>query len=409
MINYYHILGISKKASQKEIKEAYRKLALRYHPDKNPGNAYAEERFKEISHAYQVLRDSEKKAQHDFALVYESLNEQTSAYSSASNPYTNSYGQGPAGPSPNQTRGTRARRPVFRTAPINDRQNLVATAWAFGIFFVLAVMAIAFSSYRSYRQEKLRIEQSELAINLFQRAEQAYQQQNYGYSLHLLKTIGSEHQIPYDANRLKQETLQRLEEHANHYFEQQEYEKAAEFFQLIVQNQERYDALVYAKLVSSYEMMADYPHAIEAYKQVISAEPLTIEARNRLASLYLKQQDYEQALKYYLQASEIVENEYQNFYGKAYALMVNPGKTPDSHYQLHCGLGETYSHLGRYKEADSSFKWAIFLRPDSPEAYYLKGLNMHKALQTREACKAWEEARKKGSKEAAEKLKAFCK
>ncbi|MCC6048845.1 MAG: DnaJ domain-containing protein, partial [Thermodesulfobacterium sp.] len=52
--DYYAILGVPRNATQEEIKRAYRRLALKYHPDRNPGNKEAEEKFKEISEAYQV-------------------------------------------------------------------------------------------------------------------------------------------------------------------------------------------------------------------------------------------------------------------------------------------------------------------------------------------------------------------
>lgn len=63
--DYYATLGVDKSASESEIKKAYRKLAVKYHPDKNAGDKKAEERFKEISEAYAVLSDSEKKRQYD--------------------------------------------------------------------------------------------------------------------------------------------------------------------------------------------------------------------------------------------------------------------------------------------------------------------------------------------------------
>lgn len=63
--DYYQVLGVDKKASAEEIKKAYRKLAVKWHPDKNPNNKAAEEKFKKISEAYAVLSDTEKRQNYD--------------------------------------------------------------------------------------------------------------------------------------------------------------------------------------------------------------------------------------------------------------------------------------------------------------------------------------------------------
>lgn len=64
--DYYAVLGLTSIAGEEAIKKQYRKLALQYHPDKNPGNSQAEAKFKEICEAYSVLSDSKKKSEYDF-------------------------------------------------------------------------------------------------------------------------------------------------------------------------------------------------------------------------------------------------------------------------------------------------------------------------------------------------------
>src|SRR3984957_15825648 len=63
--DYYELLGVSRKAAQKEIRQAYRKLARKYHPDLNPGDKSSEEKFKQVQEAYDVLSDAKKRQIYD--------------------------------------------------------------------------------------------------------------------------------------------------------------------------------------------------------------------------------------------------------------------------------------------------------------------------------------------------------
>ena len=63
--DYYEVLGVERSATDEEVKRAYRKLAVKFHPDKNPDDPHAEEKFKELGEAYDVLMDADKRAAYD--------------------------------------------------------------------------------------------------------------------------------------------------------------------------------------------------------------------------------------------------------------------------------------------------------------------------------------------------------
>lgn len=99
--DYYEVLGVSRNADEKQIKHAYRKLAKKYHPDTNAGNPEAEKKFKEITEAYSVLSDSEKKKMYD-QFGFAAFDQGAGAYQqNGQNPYGNAY----RNPFDNETNG----------------------------------------------------------------------------------------------------------------------------------------------------------------------------------------------------------------------------------------------------------------------------------------------------------------
>src|SRR5919109_4279603 len=128
--DYYQTLGVSKTAPEKEIKQAFRKLARKYHPDVNPGDKSAEARFKEINEAHEVLSDPEKRKKYDELGPDWRQYEQ---WEKAGRPGGSPFGQGAAGAGGGPF--GQGRRVEYRTTSPEDLEDLFGSQSPFSDFF----------------------------------------------------------------------------------------------------------------------------------------------------------------------------------------------------------------------------------------------------------------------------------
>lgn len=274
---------------------------------------------------------------------------------------------------------------------------------------MVALVVVSTFTWRSYQYEQEQALLNEQAQQEYLKAERHYVKGNFSLSLQLLSKLMTNANVASKANALQGSILHQLEEEGLRQYQYGNYSGAARLLQTLTDHVYEYRPTALAHLVASYEALQDYEGAVRAYKSVIRAEPRTIEARNRLARIYAEHyKDFDTALQYYQQASQLVTDQYKTEYGNAYALTVNPGRTPDSHYQLHCGMAQVYISQGMLQQAGAALKWAVFLRPEEPLAYYLTGIMHREAKNTTAACLAWEQASEKGSEEAARFMADYC-
>ncbi|MCS6832947.1 MAG: DnaJ domain-containing protein, partial [Flammeovirgaceae bacterium] len=178
MESLYDILGISAEATQKEIKSAYKKLALLYHPDRNPHNKDAEEKFKAINNAYHILSDPLKKQQ------YDSLRKSFYFHHTQSHYYTY---QTTYQPHHQQTTTEKQYRSSWTyTAEDRKRDEELARKWMLGFFLVVA--AITFMVY-GFLAWKDRWEAKKILEKKMLLTEKVEKQNNYEEILPELKKM----------------------------------------------------------------------------------------------------------------------------------------------------------------------------------------------------------------------------
>ena len=135
-----------------------------------------------------------------------------------------------------------------------------------------------------------------------------------------------------------------------------------------------------------------------------------MDANLQIALIYTYDlKEYEKAIEFYNRAREITIKNYIEEYGKAFVLVFNPERIPESHYLLYSGLGLASKEINDNQRASEALDWAIILRPNRPEAYYLKGL-LHQNIGDDDlACENWSIAHSLGLQEAGRLVMLNCK
>lgn len=378
MINYYQILGVTEGASSTEIKAAFKRLAVKYHPDKHAGDIEMEERFKEVNQAYQILSNPYEKARYDIQVMYGQ-----STFESYYSP--------PPPPRPKNYRHS------YKEPPIDWKENWIATAYAFVFTFVVAAVVMSGIWVKNYMDTK---EMERLLAErraLFEDAKTQYRLGNVGDALLTINTLGSFLDTEEDMAYYKDQLYESFIFEGKHSFNRGAYTDAIYYYELIEKYGNRKPLPLLEQLAFAYKETNQPYKSVKKLKEILVTGYRSMEVYLTLAEIYRDMiGDKAEAVHYFESASKVAVERYQTIYGNGYPLLVTGKFLPPDHYRLYTGLASIYLETGEFEKAVKATKWNINIWPDSSSNYVIAAKGLEQMGQYQKACENYHMARSLG-------------
>ncbi len=364
MLNYYEILGITRTANAAEVKAAFKRLAIQYHPDKNPNNKIAEEKFKLVNEAYQVLQDDYKRALYDQRLLYK---EEVRSYNTAPQPARSNYP-----PSARKTYHYKRRTPSGNFANLPKVHLLALGSFLIVvILFALCYRLIGvYQSKNEYQAALLFYKNGEYEQS-FTKAHEAVLQDDKNMSAYylrgllLLNHLNNPQQAVY--------CFSRCLTYGRHIME-----KDSENLGTL--------ADFYLQRGICFYKTGSYTNAIDDFQHTLQLRTEDETAWLYLGHTYLyKRNDFAPAYTYYTKILAKNPTNYDALLGKSIVLF----------------------HHQHFKKAAKGFEQILQHNPDSPQARYYMGRYFLVQKDSTKGCEYLQIAKELGVEEAEDMLKRF--
>ncbi|MBL3655567.1 DnaJ domain-containing protein [Fulvivirga sediminis] len=411
MYNYYQVLDVSRHSDLQTIKSAYKKLAFMYHPDKNPGNKAAEEYFKLINEAHQILSDPIRKAQHDrfLSAIYDKPKNSTPRG------YTTT-----ARPSKHTERSVYDRygkydwrkAPKYKNAPTYkvDKEYFKNQLYTLLTVLVISIVIMGGLSINNYldarKQEKIRIANQQI----IDEASQKFNKGKYKEAITLLTDLINAFPIEPAYSKEKEKMISSLNHQAAGFFGQQQYKKAIKSLEVLREYEQPMRLSTWKMIGECYFQTQNYRSAIHAFTYAFDHDKSNVNLPIRIGDIYKNNLNNPLlAQKAYTEAKKVFKDTYSAVYGDAFEFVLPVEKTPEVYYELFIKRGIVNIEIQNYKEAITDFNWATYLRPHRADGYYYRGMAEAKSNLQKKVCVDWKKALQLGYEVDPSALSKYCK
>ncbi len=397
MADYYQLLGIRQDATPTEIRSAYKRLAMLYHPDRNPGNAEAEELFKLINEAYHVLADPTKKVFYDAGISYPKHTHHSSAHDTSA--YWKQYHRQRY----EQWRQTQQSTYTF------DKRYFRIQALAIGVFLVIAGFCFAVINVIEYVHEHNMAETHRYNLALISQVNGLFSSGKQEEAIHRIRKIQEEEPLDFIFAYTEDSLLSALRKQAHHEFETFEFEKAREHFKLLQRFEEPTSMLTLQRIAECDYYTGQFEASLVSLKELLTLQPRNIELIYRIALIYQDDvKDLDQALYYLSLGRKNFKEHMTRLYGEAFEIIMDPRYVHDIYVDIFNRRAAVNLALKKYEDAEKDCSWSILLRPKQANVYYNRSVAALQTGNTSRLCEDLEKASALGHTNASKLRKKHC-
>jgi curved DNA-binding protein CbpA len=383
MQDFYEALGVSRTASQSQIKAAFKKMAMRYHPDHNPGNKQAEETFKYLNEAYRTLSDPVKRSRYDsrFHIITEEVNE--------------AYWQDVKRKRYQQWKQTRDNH--YRV----DKNYFKIQGLAFLVFLLIAGFCFAVINTAHYYVRQQQMEKWRANSLQLQQVNGLFDDGKFHDAFTMIRAMEERDPLDFRFGFVRDSLVSELRKQADSEFRNQDFRTAVSHY-LVLKNYEhpvRYETLENMSMCQYY--LGNYKEALEALKHLHNQQPGDLGLVYKIGLINLEKLDNAQeALHYFSIGKKLFKENLSRVYGNAFQIVMNPRDVPDIYHSIFRGRALANIKLGFYAEAVTDCNWAVVLRPENGEGYYLRAVANINVRDFNAVCEDANKATQLGSREA---------
>lgn len=397
MADYYQLLGIRQDATSTEIRTAYKKLAMLYHPDRNPGNREAEELFKLINEAYHVLADPAKKAFYDTGVSYPQQTYHSSAHDTST--YWKQYHR------QRYEQWRQAQQSTYRF----DKRYFRIQGLAIGVFLVIAGFCFAVINIIEYVHEQRIAATHQQHLALIQQVNVLFFSGKEEEAFTRIHQLQAQEPMAYVFTFAEDSLITALRKHAETEFEKMQLIEATQHYKLLQRYEDPVRIQTLQRIAECEYYSGRYEESLQVLKELLLRQPKNIDLIYRIALIYQDDiKDLQQAL-YYLSLGRKNFKEYMtNLYGQAFELIMEPADVHDIYYDIFKRRAAVNLALKNYIEADKDCSWAIVLRPEQALPYYQRAVAALQVGYTYRLCDDLSKAVALGNEEAKPLRKRYC-